>query len=92
MQLTLCLLAVVGGNTSVLVGNKCDMEDKRQVTYEQGKSLADQWGVPFMETSAKAKINNEECFYQVVREIRKREAEKESSTGGKPKPFRCIIL
>jgi GTPase SAR1 family protein len=55
---------------SVLVGNKCDMEDKRQVSYDQGKKLADEWGCPFLETSAKTKINNEECFYQVVREIR----------------------
>lgn len=28
----------------VLVGNKCDMEDERVVSYERGKQLADQLG------------------------------------------------
>ncbi|KAJ0404303.1 hypothetical protein P43SY_003216 [Pythium insidiosum] len=57
----------------VLVGNKCDLHSQRQVSPEQGKQLAMRWGCYFMETSAKERINNEECFFQVVREIRKSE-------------------
>lgn len=41
----------------MLVGNKCDLEDKRKVTYAEAKSRADQWGVPYVETSAKTREN-----------------------------------
>lgn len=30
----------------VLVGNKCDMEDERIVSWDRGKQLADQLGTP----------------------------------------------
>ena len=56
---------------SVLVGNKCDLDSNRQVTFEQGKALAQEWGVPFVETSAKTKIRNVDCFHEIVRQIRK---------------------
>lgn len=62
----------------VIAGNKCDLRDDKdltQVTTAEGKALAAEWGCPFFETSAKDKINNEECFYEVVREIRKSEKE-----------------
>ena len=51
-------------------------ETEREVTAEEGKALAEQWGVPFFETSAKTKINDHEVFYEIVREIRKFEEEK----------------
>jgi len=62
----------------VIAGNKCDLRDTNdstQVPTSQGEELAKEWGCPFFETSAKDKINNEECFYEVVREIRKAEEE-----------------
>eukprot|EP01114_Cavostelium_apophysatum_P012569 TRINITY_DN2844_c0_g1_i2.p1 TRINITY_DN2844_c0_g1~~TRINITY_DN2844_c0_g1_i2.p1 ORF type:complete len:193 (+),score=52.71 TRINITY_DN2844_c0_g1_i2:132-710(+) len=55
----------------VLVGNKCDLETERQVTTGEGHDLAKSFGCPFFETSAKTRINVEECFYQTVREIQK---------------------
>lgn len=75
----------------VLVGNKCDLESERQVSTQEGQALANQWGCPFMETSAKEKINNEDCFFQVVREIRKAEAPKKQTASGKKKSL-CLIL
>jgi Ras-related protein Rab-1A len=45
-----------------LVGNKCDLSHKRQVSYEQGKELAAQYNIPFIETSAKDVVNIEELF------------------------------
>lgn len=46
----------------VLVGNKCDMQE-RVVTQDQGKQKAAEWGnVPFFETSAKKDINVQEAF------------------------------
>ncbi len=41
----------------ILVGNKCDMEDERVISYERGKHLADSLGLEFFETSAKDNIN-----------------------------------
>ena len=50
----------------VLVGNKCDIEEERAITYEQGKKLADQLGFPFFETSAKENINVRGAFDKLV--------------------------
>lgn len=57
----------------VLVGNKCDLDTERQIPFKEGAELANTWGVPFFETSAKEKINNEACFFELVREIRRME-------------------
>jgi GTPase KRas protein len=55
----------------VLVGNKCDLEDQRAVNKDEGAALAKKLGCPFYETSARYRLNNEECFFQLVKEIRK---------------------
>ncbi|XP_038245882.1 ras-related protein Ral-A isoform X1 [Dermochelys coriacea] len=41
----------------LLVGNKSDLEDKRQVSVEEAKNRADQWNVNYVETSAKTRAN-----------------------------------
>eukprot|EP01083_Nonionella_stella_P161838 530544_1 len=53
----------------ILVGNKCDLEESRQVPTSEGQELADKWGVPFIETSAKDSINHIYCFEEMVRQI-----------------------
>ena len=45
-----------------LIGNKCDLEGKRVISFEDGKSLAEQNNLLFYETSAKNGINIQECF------------------------------
>jgi Ras-related protein Rab-1A len=45
-----------------LVGNKCDLDNKRKVSYEEGKDIARQYNVTFFETSAKDTINIDELF------------------------------
>lgn len=60
----------------VLAGNKCDLEDDRVVTKEQGSNLAQQWGCAFLETSARKKINVDELFFNLVRQINQAMPEK----------------
>ncbi|KAJ3337305.1 GTP-binding protein [Gonapodya sp. JEL0774] len=60
------------GVNKVLIGNKCDMTDKRQVTKEQGQALADEYGIRFVETSAKSNQGVEEAFLALARDIKKR--------------------
>ena len=44
----------------MLLGNKCDLSDSRVVSKERGQLLADEYGIKFMEISAKTGINVEE--------------------------------
>ncbi len=61
----------------VLVGNKCDLEDDRVVSKQDGQSLANVWGgCTMMECSARKKINVDEVFYDLVRQINKAMPEK----------------
>ena len=46
----------------MLVGNKCDLDEERHVTESGGKKLANEWKCNFYETSARKRINVEECF------------------------------
>lgn len=56
----------------LLVGNKCDLESKRQVDTEEAKAFAEERGIPFLETSAKSSTNVDEAFMTMAREIQKR--------------------
>ena len=41
----------------LLVGNKADLDDRRQVTVAEAVRRADEWKVPYVETSAKTRAN-----------------------------------
>ena len=53
----------------ILVGNKVDLAEGRQVTAEEGRECARRFGVPFFETSAKDGTCVEDVFGLVVRKI-----------------------
>ena len=50
----------------VLVGNKCDCEAKREVTYKQGQELAEELGCPFFEASVKDSVNVNRTFEKLT--------------------------
>lgn len=53
----------------MLVGNKCDLENIRDVSVEEGKDLAEEESLFFMETSALDSTNVQTAFEVVIREI-----------------------
>ncbi|KAL6530323.1 WD40 repeat protein [Orobanche hederae] len=57
----------------LLVGNKCDLVDNRAVNYETAKALADEIGIPYMETSAKDATNVEQAFMAMSADIKNRD-------------------
>ncbi|KDE06001.1 Ras-like protein [Microbotryum lychnidis-dioicae p1A1 Lamole] len=68
----------------ILVANKCDLEYERQVDSQEGRDLAKQVGCRFIETSAKQRLNVEEAFSNLVREIRKYNKEQAAGRPGAP--------
>lgn len=72
----------------VLVGNKCDLADKRVVSKDAGKALASDFGLDpekhFYESSAKERTNIDEIFKDLVRQV--------VASGPPPKKARCTIL
>ena len=59
------------GVCKILVGNKCDMEEIRKVSTEEGAELARHFEIPFLETSAKNSINVDQSFITMSKEIKK---------------------
>uniref|UniRef100_A0A8B9J1L8 Ras like without CAAX 2 n=1 Tax=Amazona collaria TaxID=241587 RepID=A0A8B9J1L8_9PSIT len=57
----------------VLVGNKIDLEEFRQVSTEEGMSLAREYSCSFFETSAALRFYIDDVFHGLVREIRRKE-------------------
>jgi len=53
----------------VLIGNKSDLENKRAVEKARGQELADEYGIAFFETSAKADLNVQEAFTSLVNSV-----------------------
>jgi len=56
----------------VLVGNKSDLNDKRVISVDEGKELAEKYNMIFFETSAKTGENVELIFFKSAEEIAKK--------------------
>lgn len=79
----------------LLVGNKADLEDKRQVSTEEAKAKAEEWSVPYVETSAKTKANVDKVFFDLMREIKNRKIDdgvKPSNRVGRRKKKKCVLF
>ena len=53
----------------ILLGNKCDLEDKRVVSEEEGEELANKFGLKFFETSNKTGKNINEAADELINQI-----------------------
>lgn len=67
-----------------IVGNKKDLEHERKVNVGDGEDLAKEYKCPFFETSAKTRLNVDECFEALVREVWKSKPI--------PKKGKCVLL
>ncbi|ELW59843.1 hypothetical protein TREES_T100016126 [Tupaia chinensis] len=74
----------------VLVGNKSDLKQLRQVTKEEGSALAREFSCPFFETSAAYRYYIDDVFHALVREIRRKEKEAVLAMEKKSKPKNSV--
>jgi len=76
----------------VMVGNKCDLDNERLVSMAEAKELANKWKIGFFEASAKSRINVEESFKAIVRDIKKYKNQSTApQTADKKKPKKAPV-
>ncbi|KAH3756531.1 small GTPase superfamily [Pelomyxa schiedti] len=76
----------------ILAGNKIDLADQLEVTQADAVAFAAKYGMPFFATSAKNRINVDQVFVQLVREMRKCPLKGgDANPEAKPKK-RCTLL
>lgn len=83
----------------VLVGNKLDKEDEREVSSEEGYQLAQKYHTPyFLETSALTRYNIDDAYEAVVRLLRASSQKSSDARADKPpkdkkkKKPTCVIM
>ncbi|GAM20379.1 hypothetical protein SAMD00019534_035540 [Acytostelium subglobosum LB1] len=64
----------------LVIGNKSDLENERQVQSQEAEKACAKWGLPFMETSAKTNMNISSAFECLVREMQKKTLGKNKSS------------
>jgi len=87
------LLKTKGSKEKILMclcGNKCDLDESRVISRDEGKTRADSYGALFLETSAKSNTNVSEAYDALVKLMR----ERKDASEGKPKKEKsgCVIL
>eukprot|EP00992_Anisonema_acinus_P011537 TRINITY_DN7496_c0_g1_i1.p1 TRINITY_DN7496_c0_g1~~TRINITY_DN7496_c0_g1_i1.p1 ORF type:complete len:201 (+),score=36.94 TRINITY_DN7496_c0_g1_i1:52-654(+) len=63
---------LINSNESIVIaltGNKCDLVDQRKVSLEESQGYAEDNGLLYLETSAKAGINVHEVFTEIARKL-----------------------
>lgn len=80
----------------LLVGNKADLEDMRQVDSMRGQEMAAKYDCQFLETSAKTNTNVSEAFETLVRAVISQKGGSSSAASStdtkKSKGGKCILL
>lgn len=69
-----------------LVGCKSDLEDAREVSSEQGAALAESWGIPWFEVSAKLDlVSVQRIFASLVVQVHARARAEQRESG-------CMVM
>jgi Ras-related protein Ral-A len=84
----------------ILVGNKSDLQESREISQAEAESTASSWGVPYVETSAKTKLNVDKIYYDLMTMIQQRKETMAGQAPGQPakkggkrkKKSKCTIL
>ena len=72
----------------ILVGNKMDLQDERVITKEEGDELSKKWGCTFIESSAKTRMNIDELYQDLLRQIMKKRNVKQNENNQK----KCLLF
>ncbi|CAF0838483.1 unnamed protein product [Brachionus calyciflorus] len=54
----------------ILIGNKSDLKQNRLISYEEANRRAEEWGIPYIETSAKTRENVDRAFSEIFLKIK----------------------
>ncbi|GAM23160.1 hypothetical protein SAMD00019534_063350 [Acytostelium subglobosum LB1] len=55
----------------LIVGNKCDLNNKRAVDFKVAKKFSDEYNIPILETSAKDSTGIDDAFTRLAADIKK---------------------
>lgn len=69
----------------ILVGNKADLEDRRAVDKDSASKKASEWNVPYIETSAKTRLNVDAAFTELLDAIKKRRVSQDKGSNSEKK-------
>lgn len=92
LQKQICRVKDSDNVPMLLVANKCDLTSDRVVSVEEGKALARKFKCRYVETSARLRVNVQESFYYLVREMRKDASSVRRDTRKKRSKRKCTIL
>lgn len=76
----------------MLIGNKCDAEERRAVDEKKGKEAAKQHNISFLETSAKTNINVKRAFHEITMMILEKQTDNNSNKKDEQKNIQNINL
>jgi GTPase KRas protein len=79
------------------VGNKCDLENEREISTTEGKDMARKMNAKFVESSARYRVNVDEAYYSLVRSIREENRKARPGTKGAAavkdkKKRKCLVM
>lgn len=80
----------------LLVGNKADLEQQRVISNEEAHNVARQLKLPYIECSAKLRMNVDQAFYELVRLVRRFQAmerpSQDATDAQRRKKSKCVVL